>query len=138
MSARNCPAASTAASGASHIGDNGVSIVRGDKVLDLARRRGCEVVAADEVRRKIELGRIGARGAIGRAIDFLLCSSSHVVCRNAHTPRVAVVERGSSGGGGESGKFGRGVARAWSLASRQVCRSQKLPQVTMQSAAAGD
>jgi hypothetical protein len=78
----------------SHICNDCVSIVRGHKVLDLARRSGLEVVSADEVRRKIELGRVGARPAIGSAVDFLLCSSSHDIGRDAHTQGGGCRKRG--------------------------------------------
>lgn len=81
-----------------------VSIVRSDKVLYFARCRSLEVVSTDEVRRKIEFGRVRARCAIGRAIDSLLCSSSHFVCRNSHA-QVAVVKEGKFGGRSEVGQF---------------------------------
>jgi hypothetical protein len=50
-----------------HVCDDRVAVVGGHKVLDLARRRRGQTVAADEVRRQIELGRVAARSAIGIA-----------------------------------------------------------------------
>ena len=63
----------------SHICDDCVSVVCGHKVLDLARRGYLEVVPADEMRSKIVLGSVGARGALSIPVDSVLCSSGHVV-----------------------------------------------------------
>lgn len=38
--------------------DDGVTIMVGDKVLDLARSSGVEVVATDEVRSEVEAGSV--------------------------------------------------------------------------------
>jgi hypothetical protein len=64
------------------VGDDRVAIVGGDKVLDLARGGGVEVVATDKVRCQIELGRVAARGSSVGAVG---CSSSHDVGINSHT-----------------------------------------------------
>lgn len=63
----------------SYIGNDCVTIVRSDKVLHLAGRGYAEVVTADEMRSQVELGGVGARGAVGIPIDSGLSSSCHVV-----------------------------------------------------------
>lgn len=79
--ARNTSVSNCWQGGLSYIGNDCVTIVRGDKVLDLAGRGYAEVVPADEMRSKIELGRVGARGAVGLPIDSVLSNSCHVVFR---------------------------------------------------------
>jgi hypothetical protein len=117
--------------GLPHICNDRVSIVRGHKVLDLARRRMAEFVASDEVRRKVELGCVGARGAISIPIDSVLCSSGHVVCWYSHALwEVSVWEeevgrgRGSGYGSVRDRSIFHWIRASWSSASSVDCRSK--------------
>jgi hypothetical protein len=47
-----------------------VTIARGDKVLDLARRSLGQLATADEMRCEVEFGGIAARSAIGVSIEL--------------------------------------------------------------------
>ena len=65
--------------GNQHVGDDRVAIVRRHKVLDLAWRRCREAVAADEVRRQVELGRVAGIAAID-AVGAVGCRARHYGC----------------------------------------------------------
>lgn len=103
----------TALQGASYVGDDGVAIMSGDKVLDFAGRRLGELVAADEMGLEVELGGIAGRGAVGGAIDLGssgLCVG-HVGGRgHAVGEVVRWKERGEGGSAAD-------VGREWSACS---------------------
>ena len=83
----------SSAGGCPYICNDRVTVVCRDKVLDLARRGGVEMVPADKVRSEVVFGGSGARVAISRPVGSVVCNSSgHVVCRNSHAPekRLAI------------------------------------------------
>lgn len=65
---RNQPSAASVRLRAAHIGNDGVTAVSGDKVLDLARRGSAQVATADEVGSNVVLGGVGAGSAIAMAV----------------------------------------------------------------------
>jgi hypothetical protein len=107
-----------------YICDDRVSIVRRHKVLDLARRRMAEFVPSDKVRRKIELGCVRARGAIGIPVSSVLCSAGHVVCRNSHALWEVSVW------GEEEVKRGRGSG-CGSVRDRSIFHGVRAPELEL-------
>lgn len=86
VSTRTLDASNATPGGVPYIGNDRVSVVRRDKVLDLARRRGVEMVPADKVRSEAVYRRVGAPVAISRPIGSVVRSSGHVVGCNSHAP----------------------------------------------------
>lgn len=90
-----------------HIGNHGVAVVLGDKVLDLGRGRVLEPVAADEVVGDVELLCIGLV-AVGEAVPVVAMGGGPAAVGLGHDcVRQEDVKGG--GGGGEGGGGSRSV-----------------------------